>query len=566
MLKIKFKLNILGIVILSSAGLNQVSAQNIGINSTGANPDGSAMLDIVATDKGILVPRMTTAQRTGIGSPAKGLMVFDNTTSSFWYFDGLIWVDAANDGNGIYDGDGTTPAGTDVTVTDFINFDANTFYVDGTNNRIGIGTNTPGYPLHNHNGFRAEFVQAKTAGNGSYTEYGNSTGALRGLIGSDGIGYTGTSNQFTIATWTAHPIKFFTNQGERMVIDAVGNVGISTLTPLQRLHVEDDIIIGAGQAGGRTPDGNTEHLKIWAESKVWNVGVINDASAANSDFFVSQTDGANDGSFTIDPNGNVGINQLAATHRLDVLNTTATTDRGAVYGRVTNGTNAYGILGYNTDDLGLGVVRVGVYGNSGTGEVAIGGRYSGTKFGYIGSTTYGLYAEHSVWAGHFQGNVHVNGTLSKSAGTFKIDHPLDPENKYLIHSFVESPDMMNVYNGNITTDGNGRAIVTLPAYFEASNKDFRYQLTVIGVFADVIIKEKIKNNQFIIETSQSNVEVSWQVTGIRNDAYAQKHRIISEVDKAEEDKGKYLNPEVLGHPKSEGIHYHEINDFEEDGK
>ena len=80
------------------------------------------------------------------------------------------------------------------------------------------------------------------------------------------------------------------------------------------------------------------------------------------------------------------------------------------------------------------------------------------------------------YAGKFYGNVEINGTLSKSAGTFKIDHPLDPENKYLYHSFVESPDMMNVYNGNVLLDNNGEAVVKLSDWFEALNMEFRYQL------------------------------------------------------------------------------------------
>ena len=96
--------------------------------------------------------------------------------------------------------------------------------------------------------------------------------------------------------------------------------------------------------------------------------------------------------------------------------------------------------------------------------------------------TYGVYgrtSSSSGYAGWFQGRVHVNGTLSKAAGSFKIDHPLDPENKYLSHSFVESPDMKNVYDGIVTTDADGYATVELPDWFEALNRDFRYQLTVI---------------------------------------------------------------------------------------
>ena len=142
--------------------------------------------------------------------------------------------------------------------------------------------------------------------------------------------------------------------------------------------------------------------------------------------------------------------------------------------------------------------------------------------------------------GGANGNLHVQGNLSKLMGSFKIDHPLDPENKYLYHSFVESPDMMNVYNGNITTDAKGYATVQLPDYFEELNIEFRYQLTVIGVFAQAIVKEKINNNKFVIQTDQPNIEVSWQVTGIRNDQYARDHRLEVEVEKAEGEKGTLL--------------------------
>ena len=53
------------------------------------------------------------------------------------------------------------------------------------------------------------------------------------------------------------------------------------------------------------------------------------------------------------------------------------------------------------------------------------------------------------------GNLQVDGTVSKGGGSFKIDDPIDPAGKYLSHSFVESPDMMNIYNGNVTTDAKG---------------------------------------------------------------------------------------------------------------
>jgi hypothetical protein len=148
--------------------------------------------------------------------------------------------------------------------------------------------------------------------------------------------------------------------------------------------------------------------------------------------------------------------------------------------------------------------------------------------------------------GYFAGNLNVTGNLTKGSGSFKIDHPLDPENKYLSHSFVESPDMMDVYNGNVTTDKRGRAIVTLPDYFQALNSDFRYQLTVIGQFAQAIVAREISSNRFTIKTNKPGVKVSWQVTGIRQDAYANVHRVPVEEQKQVQERGKYLHPDVFG--------------------
>ena len=131
----------------------------------------------------------------------------------------------------------------------------------------------------------------------------------------------------------------------------------------------------------------------------------------------------------------------------------------------------------------------------------------------------------------------MTGNLSKGGGSFKIDHPLDPANKYLYHSFVESPDMMDVYNGIVTTDQHGLATIVLPDYFQTLNRDFRYQLTVLGQFAQAIVISEIRDNRFTIKTNKRSVRVSWQVTGIRQDAFANAHRIPVEVDKPLAEQG-----------------------------
>jgi hypothetical protein len=172
---------------------------------------------------------------------------------------------------------------------------------------------------------------------------------------------------------------------------------------------------------------------------------------------------------------------------------------------------------------------------------------SGVNYGVYGQTT-----STSGYAGYFQGRVHVTGTLSKGGGSFKIDHPLDPENKYLYHSFVESPDMMNIYNGNLVLDERGEAEVMLPEWFEALNRDFRYQITCIGAFAPVYLAEEIRANRFRIGGGTPGLKVSWQVTGIRKDAFAEAHRIPVEEDKPAEERGSYLHPVERGAPKEMG--------------
>ncbi len=192
----------------------------------------------------------------------------------------------------------------------------------------------------------------------------------------------------------------------------------------------------------------------------------------------------------------------------------------------------------------------GVYGENNGQGYGVAGRTSGT-----GTAVWGDNTSATGWAGRFSGNVDVSGNLTKGGGAFKIDHPLDPEHRYLYHSFVESPDMMNIYNGNVTTDADGRAVVELPKWFEALNRDFRYQLTVIGRFAQAIVEQEIAGNRFVVRTNLANVKVSWMVTGIRKDAYAEAHRIPVEEDKPALEQGTYLHPDVYGQPDEKGVEW-----------
>ncbi|MBS1778015.1 MAG: hypothetical protein JST70_01735 [Bacteroidetes bacterium] len=267
-----------------------------------------------------------------------------------------------------------------------------------------------------------------------------------------------------------------------------------------------------------------------------NIAISNTASSANA--LVVSTNGTGKAISATAASGNV----IKATLGSSASSTVATA--GSIYGESNAGIGVIGVSSSQNGMYGLSTV------NSAAGVAAVSTASGG----------YGVWAVNTAsgTAGYFQGNVNITGSISKSSGTFKIDDPIDPENKYLYHSFVESPDMMNVYNGNITTDASGNATVSLPAYFGALNKDFRYQLTVIGVFAQAIINREISNNQFSIKTDKPNVKVSWQVTGIRKDPYANAHRVVEEVEKEAPNKGKYLHPVEYGQPASKGIDYDKL--------
>jgi hypothetical protein len=211
---------------------------------------------------------------------------------------------------------------------------------------------------------------------------------------------------------------------------------------------------------------------------------------------------------------------------------------------------AVGVLGV-VSSTSPGSASAGVRGiNNGTGSSGVGlyGSHAGSGWGVYGT------APISGYAGYFSGRVHVAGTLTKGGGSFKIDHPLDPANKYLYHSFVESPDMMNIYNGIVYLDAQGDAWVTLPDWFDALNHDFRYQLTAIGAPApNLYIAEKIAGNRFKIAGGGPGVEVSWLVTGIRKDPFAEKYRIPVEEEKPVAERGYYLHHEAYGQPKEMSV-------------
>ncbi len=154
----------------------------------------------------------------------------------------------------------------------------------------------------------------------------------------------------------------------------------------------------------------------------------------------------------------------------------------------------------------------------------------------------------------FEGKTCTRGTIIKRGGGTQIDHPLDPENKYLNHFFVESDEMKNAYDGVAQLNEDGTAWVKLPEWFEAYNRDYRYQLTAIGGPApELHIAEEISDNWFRIAGGKEGLKVSWQVTGVRQDRWAEANPVVVEEEKDDEDQGRYLYPELYDAPQEQRV-------------
>jgi hypothetical protein len=114
--------------------------------------------------------------------------------------------------------------------------------------------------------------------------------------------------------------------------------------------------------------------------------------------------------------------------------------------------------------------------------------------------------------------------------------------------------MKNLYDGIAVCDGKGKAVVELPEWFAALNQDFRYQLTPIGAPApNLHVAAAIRRGQFRIGGGARGLKVSWQVTGVRKDAWAKAHRITVEEDKPANDRGRYLHPEMHGRRRQRSL-------------
>lgn len=266
---------------------------------------------------------------------------------------------------------------------------------------------------------------------------------------------------------------------------------------------------------------------------------------------------------TSSPSG-IGVYGLGGTYG-GKFKTAASTGIG-LFGQSTKTTTAtVGVSGEVASSTGTAVLGE-VMANSG---LNYGGHFvvrSPDAYGVLGEALADVSAETYGVAGKAAHNNNSFGIYaygnSGASGTkaFRIDHPLDPANKYLLHYSAESPSPQNFYVGNVITDGKGQAWVQLPDYFEEVNKNFKYQLTVVddsasGDFVQVKVGKRIKGNRFLIMTSAPNIAVSWEVKADRNDLIVRKMKPSDVVDKVGREKGTYQHPELYGLGPEKGILY-----------
>jgi hypothetical protein len=494
--------SLLTIVFISKA------QDNVGIGTN--TPHSSAVLELSATDMGLLVPRVTlqgiTNATSPINGPATGLLVYNSAgtlTTGFYYWDGAQWVEIGAGG-----------AATCVTLDE----------------AYDCGGNGAGRVITADNG-EVEITLPSTGTSNSAMEiYSDkaSTWALGSENTSTGVAVlgviSGTTNNFNALQGSS-----FSNFNSGGGLGSGGVAGFYEGTG-----------DGVGVYGGAT---NASSLAV-AGVFGYNPRTAGGSGVHGQGYFGVLGEGV---TTTTACYGLVGLTELGVGGQGE-----------------TNDIAGYGLVGWNHYTAGTTGDGIGVLGIGGTG--VWGETVEGAGYGVLGLNTgttgngIGVYGEGfngvvgfttdlvNGWAVFGDGDIGSSGTK-----LFVIDHPQDPGNKYLRHFCVESPEILNIYRGIVAFNANGEAIVELPDYFESINTNFSYQLTPVGAPANLYIKQKIENGRFVIAGGQSGMEVSWVVYAERNDALLQQYPEKRAVVKDKETPGTYLNPELYGQPEEKSV-------------
>ena len=398
------------------------------------------------------------------------------------------------------------------------------------------------------------FVQQLNTGKGlfatglglnSFAGFFQSTGytTLRSEVSGTGGGDYAVHAICTNAGSSATSAAVFAqNWGGGKAIQATAGTG----TTIQGSNTNGTAIYGS-QAG---TSGRAGRFRCNAGSYAYNAVEVEVTSGtgASKGILVNYTGSGN----AIEVNGGSGYGIEAYQSAGTVYHGTnsGTTGRAALF--ETSNTSFNGTIveiSSNTTSLNNNCL-VCNHSGSGTG-LTVNSNAAGASFGInsfmpgvsgTGRAINGYCVSASGFAGYFTGNVHIAGTLSKTAGGFKIDHPIEPETKNLVHSFVESPEMRNVYYGRAVTH-DGTASIGLPDWWvtlNGSNKEeYNYSLTTIGKYSRLFISKEIENNQFEVSSLDGDCTFSWTISAIRHDTYAESNRIQVEKNKTQEEIDDY---------------------------
>lgn len=303
-----------------------------------------------------------------------------------------------------------------------------------------------------------------------------------------------------------------------------------------------------------SPTGNTFGAYFESESNA-GVGVAANVGASSGSTVAVRATAASSSARAISANAS-----SATGITYGVYAQAASTSGRAVFGWATASTGSTtGVAGSTSSDGGQGVSgnasspsgpTFGGYFSSasstGTGSAGVATDSTGVNYGVYGETLsltngYGVYSK---------GRFAATGTKA-----FRIDHPLDPENKELNHYCAEGPEPLNLYRGSIVTDERGFATIQMPDYYEAINRDPTIQLTVVDEtedFVQVKVARRLIHGRFTIRTSKPKTEVYWEVQSVRNDRFVRTYGAPVEVDKPQAKRGTYLQPEFFRKVKSSG--------------
>jgi hypothetical protein len=355
--------------------INKLIAQNVGINSTGATPDASAILDIVSSNKGVLVPRVSLSSTTlssPITSPATSLLVYNTATAGsgatvvapgYYYWDGTQWqqLGLAGDDWSLLGNAGTTAGTNFIGTTDAVDWVVKTnnterIRVKSTGN-VGIGTTFPFAKFH--------VVASGTTGILGYSSGSNVSGVVAQSTGtnSKGIQATsdlGTAGKFTLSGAGTSIISAFDGATEVFTVDDGGFVGIGTTIPIARLHVQETTgLIGAYITNAKSGGWGIGAADLGAGSA--GIGLYATSATGTAGFFNLTGSGeailrcADGGStvFVVDAGGNVGVGGLAIParplHIEDVmrLEPRATAPSGASEGDIYMNSTSHKLMVYD---------------------------------------------------------------------------------------------------------------------------------------------------------------------------------------------------------------------------